>query len=169
MKPRERAEQDAAPPRELPAMIAILTGSVKACRSASRCATRGRPVWLMMMARACDEPRASQNTIVPLTTPCVVGPERVRAAVRGDRAAGPARRSARSSPRPRRARADRRDRCSRTRSSRRSSHRLRGSQFRPSRGAADAHDLRPLDRFAARQEQRVQEAVDHASRAALSR
>src|SRR5688572_20994654 len=29
-------------------------------------------------------------------------------------------------------------------------------------GAADAHDLPPFDRFGPRQEQRVQEAVDHA-------
>src|SRR5688572_6173480 len=48
-------------------------GQRKALPSASRCATRGRPVWLMMMARACNEPRESQKMIVPLTTPCVVG------------------------------------------------------------------------------------------------
>jgi hypothetical protein len=27
----------------------------------------------MMIARACAEPRASQNTIVPLTTACAIG------------------------------------------------------------------------------------------------
>src|SRR5690606_27098427 len=38
-----------------------------------RCATLGRPVWLMMMARACCAPRLSQKTIVPLTIACTVG------------------------------------------------------------------------------------------------
>jgi hypothetical protein len=45
----------------------------KGLPAASRLATRGRPVWLMMIARASAEPRTSQKTMVPLITACVTG------------------------------------------------------------------------------------------------
>ena len=111
------------------------------------------------MARACAEPRASQNTMVPFTTPCMTG--RNEYAPRFDVIDPPGQPAERAISSSRGVALGRivaiaiheRDPAAAPVGARLAALSVAG--------AAHAHDLCPPDRFGACHEQRVQEPVDH--------